>query len=325
MTQARAFINPTLRNYQALKSELALSGYSIGKFDSVNPHIYNSVVRSGELVVLGDASTPACTREEAYLMAKAAAVHAELLRSGEGFDAFFLNNFELLKNLLGHASLGAGVVSDGWSRHLDTIKRTLQEIQHLHDAHLSSGTFRARDEFYSKRAALFRQLDSQLGRLAAFGSGLRNGGSIKRTLGLSTKRFLSKGEIAGYADKVAGVSRAASLIKRGTYIGVALEVASAGLSIRQACLEGREEACRRARIVEGSALVGSLSLGSALAKVGALAGTTICAVVLGIPSGGTGGLACAVMGGAVGGMVGGEAGGSAGASIGELIYERTNM
>lgn len=63
----------------------------------------------------------------------------------------------------------------------------------------------ARDQFYAKRAALFMKLDEQLKKLAAYGPGLKNRTSIKRTLGISTKRFLHTGEIAGYANKVADV------------------------------------------------------------------------------------------------------------------------
>lgn len=199
MTEARAFINPKMQNYHTLKAGLALSGNSASKFDVLNSHIYNSVVRSGELVIVGDWSTPSCTSQEAYLMAKAAATHMGLMRSGQGADEFFLENFELLKSLLAHASMGAGVVSDGWSRYLKATQDTLLEIEKLYQEHMSSGTFKARDQFYAKRAALFGRLDEQLSKMAAFGTSLRNQGSIKRTLGISTKSYLHTGEIAGYA------------------------------------------------------------------------------------------------------------------------------
>lgn len=214
MTEARAFINPKMQNYHRLKAGIGLSGHSAGKFDVLNAHIYNNVVRSGELVIVGDWSTPSCTSQEAYLMAKAAVAHMGLMRSGQGADEFFLDNFELLKSLLTHAATGAGVVSDSWSRHLKAIQDTLLEIEKLYQAHMNSGTLKARDQFYARRAALFLRLEEQLDKMAAFGASLRNKGSIKRTLGLSTKSYLHAGEIAGYADKVAGVSKAANLIKK---------------------------------------------------------------------------------------------------------------
>ncbi|EPJ2812005.1 hypothetical protein ACTHGN_005132 [Pseudomonas putida] len=82
----------------------------------------------------------------------------------------------------------------------------LEQIEQLHHVHMSGGAFRVREEFYAKRAALFRALDEQLGKAAAYGSGLRNQGSIKRMLQLPTKRYLSSGEISGYAEKVTEVA-----------------------------------------------------------------------------------------------------------------------
>ncbi|WP_313202007.1 hypothetical protein [Pseudomonas sp.] len=320
MTEARAFINPKMQNYHTLKAGLALSGHSASKFDVLNAHIYNNVVRSGELVIVGDWSTPSCTSQEAYLMAKAATTHMGLMRSGQGADEFFLDNFELLKSLLAHASMGAGVVSDGWSRHLKAIQDTLLEIEKLYQGHMSSGTLKARDQFYAKRAALFARLDEQLSKMAAFGASLRNKGSIKRTLGLSTKSYLHTGEIAGYADKVAGVAKAANLVKKGTYIGIALEVAATGLEIQRACTLGREDACRKANYIESTSLAGSLGGSTGGAALGGYALAKICLAV-GVPTGGLGALSCGVIGGAAGGMVGGEFGKFLGKMTGEFLYE----
>jgi len=322
MTEARAFINPKMQNYHTLKAGLALSGHSASKFDVLNSHIYNSVVRSGELVIVGDWSTPLCTSQEAYLMAKAAQTHMGLMRSGQGADDFFLDNFELLKSLLAHASMGAGVVSDGWSRHLKTIQDTLYEIEKLYQEHMSSGTFKARDQFYARRAALFARLDEQLSKIAAYGASLRNKGSIKRTLGISTKSYLHAGQIAGYADKVAGVGKAARLIKNGSYIGIALGVGATGLEIQRACTLGREEECSKAKFVEGTALAGGLTGASAGSFVGALIAPTVC-VALGVPTAGTGSLVCAVVVGAIAGKYAGDYGADKGREYGEILYQES--
>lgn len=322
MSEARAFINPKMQNYHTLKAGLTLSGHAASKFDVLNSHIYNSGVKSGELVIVGDWSTPTCTSHEAFLMSKAHVTHIGLARSGQGADEFFLENFELLKSLLTHAATGAGVVSDGWSKHLKAIQGTLLEIENLYMTHMNSGTFRAREEFYVKRAALFTKLGEQLEKLAAFGSGLRNKGSIKRTVAISTKRYLHKGEIAGYAEKVARVSKAASLIKKGTYIGIALEVASTSLSIQKACTEGREDECKRAKIVESSSLAGGIGGGVIGAYAGNILGVAACGVVLGIATGGPGAISCGVAGGAFGGMLGGKIGNAGGEFMGNLFYER---
>ncbi|SEL90797.1 hypothetical protein SAMN05216604_1524 [Pseudomonas agarici] len=167
---------------------------------------------------------------------------------------------------------------------------------------------------------MFIKLEKQLGNVAAYGSGLRNQGKIKQALGISTRSYLHTGEIAGYADKVSGVARASNLIKKGTYIGTALDVASTGLSIHKACTLGREEQCRRAKYVESSTLMGSLAGGSAGGYVGGMAGTAVCAVVLGVSTSGPGALACAVVGGAVGGKLFGDFGSKTGEMLGDFLY-----
>lgn len=53
-------------------------------------------------------------------------------------DDFLLDNYEMLNSFLAHASMGAGAVSDGWSRHLDAIKETLGQIEQLHRDYLGA-------------------------------------------------------------------------------------------------------------------------------------------------------------------------------------------
>ncbi|KJZ43100.1 MULTISPECIES: hypothetical protein [Pseudomonas] len=324
MSEARSFINPRTQSYQSLKASTPVSGYAKGKFDVLNVHIANSVVMAGELVIVGDSDTPSCTSHEAFLMAKAAQVHTGLLTSGVEADDFFLEHFDLLQSVLANASMGAGAASEGWSKHLENIKATLEEIEKLHRDYLGSGTLSARDAFYAKRTTLFMKLEKQLGNIAAYGSGLRNLGKIKQALGISTHSYLHTGEIAGYADKVSGVAKASNLVKKGTYIGTALDVASTGLSIHKACTMGREDQCRRARYVESSTLMGSLAGGSAGGYLGGMAGTAVCAVVLGVSTGGPGALACAVVGGAVGGKIGGDIGSDRGEVLGDFLYREVS-
>ncbi|RAS25536.1 MULTISPECIES: hypothetical protein [unclassified Pseudomonas] len=322
MSEARSFINPKAQNYATLKNSTPMNANQQAKFDVLNAHIVNTVVFAGELVIVGDPSTPSCTSHEAFLMGKAAGIHRDIVFNGGGVDRFMLDNFEMLQSLLAHAATGAGAASDGWARHLGSIKKTLEQIEQLHREHMSGGTFRAREEFYAKRATLFRVLDEQLGKTSAYGSGLRNQGSIKRMLKLSTKRYLSTGEITGYAEKVTGVARAASLIKKGAYIGVALDVAATGLSIQNACTLGREEECRKAKYVELSGLTGSISGSVTGGVIGGAMVSAIC-VALSIPSAGSAGIACAVVGGAVGGKYGGDLGRKWVGALGEVVYERT--
>ncbi|MNN18152.1 hypothetical protein D3C81_1313570 [compost metagenome] len=222
--------------------------------------------------------------------------------------------------MLAHSALGAGVVSDAWSKHLEAIRKSLLDIEKLHNEYLRTGSPAARDKFYVERAVLFGKLGSQLDNVAAYGAGLQQQGSIKRMLGISTRSFLHKGEIDGYASKISGVAKAAKIVKKGTYIGTALDVAATALSIQKACSLGREEQCRKAKYVEGSSLVGGLAGGAGGGAAGGYAAVQGCIIVLGIATGGPGTLVCGVVGGAVGGWAGGKIGQSGGEQFGEYLY-----
>lgn len=320
MAEARSFVNSRTQTFDSLKANLLIPNNAQAKFIALNSHISGGVVLQGEIVIIGDVSTPSSTAQEAHMMAKAAEVHTALLTNGVDADDFFLDNFELLKSIISYTSMGIGATSDAWSRHMDAIKESLQNIEKLYLEHMGSGTMSNRDAFYARRAQLFMKLERQLDSFSALGSGLRNEGSIKRLLGLSTNSYMHTGEIAGYADKVSGVAKASKLIKRGTYIGTALEFGSTGLAIHKACTLGREDQCSRAKYVEGSSLVGSMAGAGFLGYVGGVAAGAACTVIFGVPTGGVGALACGVVGGAVGGWGGGELGGSGGEAFGEVLY-----
>ncbi|KAA8694152.1 Uncharacterized protein ALO80_02696 [Pseudomonas caricapapayae] len=320
MAEARSFINPRTQTFDSLKTNLALPKNSKDKFVALNSHISGGVVLAGELVIVGDASTPSSTAQEAFLMAKAAQVHTALLVNGADGDDFFLENFELLKQAISYTSMGIGATSDGWAKHMEEIKKSLQAIEKLYREHMGSGTMTQRDAFYAKRSELFMKLDKLLNNFLAYGSGLRNEGSIKRLLGLSTSSYMHTGEIAGYADKVSGVAKASKWIKRGAYIGTALEVGSKAIEIRNACTLGREEQCRKAKYVKGSSLVGSVAGAGLGGAGGGFLATGLCILALGITTG-PGALACTVVGGAAGGWAGGEVGEWGGEHLGEMLYK----
>lgn len=208
-----------------------------------------------------------------------------------------------------------------WSKHLDGIKKTLENIETAHGEIPRNGGAGSRDAFYAKRKALFEKLDGQLKSFARFGSGLRNQGSIKDMLGISTKSYLHTGTIAGYAETINGVAKASNLMKKGTYLGVGLSVTATGASIYNACTTGREDQCRKAKYVEGGKLSGSLFGGSFGGMVGGLAASAGCAVAIGVVTGGAGALACSVVGSGLGGWAGGEVGGKMGERGGDVIYE----
>jgi len=172
------------------------------------------VVLPGEIIIVGDELVPSCTGEEAFYMRKALEVHLAIMTNGMQSDGFLVENHELLTKILGYSSIGIGAVGGAWSKHLDGIKKTLENIETAHGDLLKKGGAGNRDVFYAERKALFEKLEDQLNSFARFGSGLRNQGSIKDMLGISTKSYLHTGTIAGYAETINGVAKASSLIKK---------------------------------------------------------------------------------------------------------------
>lgn len=315
-----AFINERPQPYPLLKMSLQLSPHTQTKFDTLNQHIRNVVVLPGQLVIIGDSRTASCTAEEAQLMRSAANIkHALLAHSAT--DQFLIKNYDQLQAIMANASIGIGSASSAWSKHLEAIEKTLKEIDELHKQYLSKGTTAARDEFLVKRRALFAKLDGQLSGMARWGTGLKNEGSIKKMLGISSKSYWQHGEIRGYEETVKRVAKASQMLKNGTYIGIALDVGSTALEIAEACSTGREQECTKAKYVEGGKLV--LSVGGAYigGNAGMYLGIGACMVVFGIPTAGAGALACAIVGGAAGGLAGGKIGSALGEDSGQFLYK----
>ncbi len=263
-----AFINEQPQPYPLLKLSLALDPYSHTKFDILNQHIRNTVVLPGQLVIIGDSRTAACTAEEAQLMRSAQNIKLALL-AHSATDQFLIKNYDQLQAILTYSSLGIGSASSAWSKHLAQVEKTLMEIEDLHKQYLSKGTTGAREEFLVKRRALFARLDSQISGMARFGTGLRNEGSIKKMLGISSKSYWQHGEIRGYEERVKRLAKASQILKKGTYIGIVLDVGATALEITEACSTGREQECTQAKYVEGGKLVAGVTGAAVGGSIGA--------------------------------------------------------
>ena len=318
MSKAYVFINDRMQGDNAIKAALGADK----KFDTINVHIRNQVVLPGQIVIVPDSSTQSCTIEEAELMRMAQHVSHQIHHNSLGSDGLMLKNYDVLQDVLGYGSLGIGAVSGSWSNHLSAIEKTLADIEKLHKLALLRGTPIARQEFINQRQVLFTKLDGQLKGIARWGSGLRNRGSIKKMLGISTKSYLHSGEIRDYAKRMNGVARAAKVLKSGTYVGITLNAVSTGLEIEEACAVGREQACEKAQYVEGSKLVASVAGGWGLGAVGGSLAKSVC-LAIAVPSGGWGALACVIIGGIVGGYAGGKGGEAIGEMVGRKLYERS--
>ncbi|WP_268797975.1 hypothetical protein [Pseudomonas huanghezhanensis] len=317
MKKPYAFINNEMQAYATLKTRLAGNG----KFDVLNAHIHNVVVMPGQIVIVGDYSTTSLCEEEIELMKLAQNVRLKLTNNLAGADGQIIRNYDLLQQVLGYGSIGIGAATGSWGKHLDGVKNTLEDIERLYKLSLARGTPIARQAFINQRSALFKKLDAQLAGIARWGTGLKNGGSIRKMLGLSTKSYLHTGEIQGYAKRIDGVAKAVRMLNKGTGIGIALNMMSTSLEITEACSIGRNDICEKSIYVEGSKLVLGIGLGIAGGAAAAYVATGTCIIVLGAATGGPGALACGIVVGAAGAYIGGRAGETGGELVGEKLYE----
>lgn len=318
---AQSYINERATDYHSLKSRMmgnTLSRPRSDHFDVLNRHLRPGLVAPGQLVIIPDSHSVSCSVEEAWLMRHAEEVRRHLELNAAAGTAM-IANYDLLQSFMANASIGVGSATSAWARHLDEVAQTLEETARLHQR-LKDGSL-DRAAFVQHRQALFRRLEVQLQGAARFGTGLQGNESLKKVLGLSTKSYLHKGEIAGYAMRMREIAQMSKWLGKGTYVGLALDVGVAGLEIKEACVEGREAQCRRAKYVETGRLAGGVSGAALLGRLGAGAARRACTMFLGIRMKGKGELACGIIGGSAGGYVGGDGVGSAGAFLGGEIME----
>ncbi|WP_296181016.1 hypothetical protein [Pseudomonas sp. UBA1879] len=316
MARPYFFINDQMQTYTALKNRVGGNQ----KFDVLNGHLRNIVVVPGQLVIMGDLSTSTLTGEEVEMMDYADNVRRHLRSHQVGGDGHMIKNYDLLQNMLSYSSLGIGAVSGSWAKHLGGVEQTLKDIEQLHKTSLRKGTTLARQEFITQRRVLFSKLETQLKGIARWGTGMHNKGSIKKMLGISTKSYLNTPEIRGYAARIGSIAKAAKILKAGTPVGIGLNIAAAGLEVKEACSAGREHQCTKAKFVESSKLVGGVGLGYVGGMLGSTAGTFACFLVLGALSG-PGALACMIVGAAAGGYGAGMGGEKIGEAVGTKLYE----
>ncbi|MDQ0739815.1 hypothetical protein QF045_002675 [Pseudomonas sp. W4I3] len=318
---AQGYINDHTTDYSSLKSRLMGGGLSRQRsdhFDVLNRHLRHGLVTPGQLVIIPDAHSAHCSRDEAWLMRHAEQVRRDLEQNSSA-GASVINDYDLLQSLLTYGSIGVGSATSAWARHLDEIVHTLEEIERLHQRMKTGGL--NRNAFIGQRQMLFALLDTQLRGAARLGTGLRSNQSLKKVLGVSTKSYLHKGEIAGYAQRMGAIAQVSKWLGKGTYVGMAMDVGAAGLEIKEACMTGREAQCRRAKYVETGRLVGSVAGASIGGVYSAKVGRSVCRIAFAIATKGRAELACGIIGGAAGGYAGGSFLGDVGAFLGGEILE----
>jgi hypothetical protein len=296
------------------------------EFRSLNRHL-GKHVKPGQMVIFSDSRHYMCRREEAQMMIAAQKVNEALKELSDEEASFMVEHHEVIEPFLGVGSGGLGVASFMVGQHLETLKRTLEELERLHSEQYREYGHLKSPDFFAKRKRLMTKLNAGLGPLVRKGTGIPDHPKLKRALGLSTRRIVhhwdkagAPSQLPGYATHIDGVARASKYIKTGGYVAIGFGAGSAAMKIHETCRVGREEECQKVKFVQGGKLLGNVTGGVVAGAIGATVAEGTC-LAIGAGTYGLGAMACLLV---VSGMLAaqmGDTGGQAGEYIGTKLHE----
>jgi hypothetical protein len=299
------------------------------EFRSLNRHL-GERVKPGQMVIFSDSRHYMCRREEAQMMIAAEKVNEALKDLSDEEASFMVEHHEVIEPFLGVSSGALGVASFMVGQHLETLKRTLEELERLHTQQYKQYGHLKSSEFFAQRKRLMTKLDAGLGPLVRTTTGIPDHRKLKRALGLSTRRTVhhwnkagAPSQLPGYATHIDGVARASKYIKAGGYVAIGLGTTASAMKIHEACRVGREEECREVKFVQGGKLLGNVAGGAVAGAIGATVAEGTC-IAIGAGTYGLGGMVCLLV---VSGMLVaqmGDSGGQAGEYFGEKLHEVSN-
>lgn len=306
--------------------EVTPSGALLREFRSLNRHL-GEQVKSGQMVIFSDSRNYMCRREEAQMMAAAEKVNEAVKDLTDEEATFMVEHHEVIEPFLGISSGGLGVASVMVGLHMETLEKTLKELERLHtEQYRQHGNLHS-PEFYAQRQRLMTKLDASLGPLIRKTTGIPDHPKLKRALGLSSRRIVhnwnkagAPTQLPGYATNIDGVARAAKYMKAGGYLGIGLGASSAATKIYEACRSGREEECRQVKFIEGSKLSANVMGGIIAGKLAPTIAPMTCAAI-GVGTVGTGGVVCMLVVSGILAAQMGDGGSQAGEVVGDLLYE----
>ncbi|WP_030137991.1 PAAR domain-containing protein [Pseudomonas fluorescens] len=298
------------------------------KFRALNPH--RDVVKAGSLIVLSDPNNLQCTREEALLMETATWVNEVLEPLSVDEADFMARHRAEIETFLTQGSTAIGVGTAIFARNLQDVNNLLRDIEALHQrSFLRDGHLRSPD-FFAERQQLLARLDTHLTTMTRKGIGLPDHPNLKSALGISSRSLVhrwtkagSAGQIPGYSTHIAGVSRAAKIVKYGGWVGTAIGGGASYMKVQDVCTAGNVEACEKVKFTESGSFAGGVIGGAVVGSI--LTGSTAGAIclALGVPTAGAGTLVCGLVVVGVGSLAAGAAIGKVGEQVGEIIYEGT--
>lgn len=238
-------------------------------------------------------------------------------------EANFLHqHYATIANFSSIADKGVGLAADPVGKYFEKIEKILMEIQETYkNTYLTHGALIG-EQFYLKRARLFKELESVL-KVGFLNKAMKFGEytKIKHALGLSTSSITHKwnetgvGDIEGYATHIERAAKYVKAMRYTGYVGIGFSAVHSVNEINEACSVGREDECTKKKYTEISSFAGSTGGGILAGGIAA----PLC-IAIGVGTAGTGGLVCAVIAGGILGYAGAKAGGWGGEKVGSTLY-----
>ena len=259
------------------------------------------------------------------------------MRFIDGDTALFLaENHDRIDKILALSSKGIEYTTEYGTRYFEQINTTLKKIEKLYQDESKSTGKIGSQQFFTQRTILFSELKALISRpvlnkIVPTTIKMQPYLKLSRALGLSTRSIVHQwttagaaGAIKGYAERLEASTKAAKIFKSGGYITFGLGLMMTTNDVVLACMNGRENECKKAMLVNymgfGASTFGARSGG----QLGAAAAESLC-IGAGLATGGVGLAVClgtgALAGGIAGGYIGEKMGKGFGGAIGNVIIE----
>lgn len=282
-------------------------------------------VKPGHILIVADPHNPQQGPALHHLRQAKNQVNKAMAQLDAEQATFLQRNYDTLATILNGSSTGLGIASDSGKRYFQRIDEILQRIEITYQNQFRTQGTLIGQQFFVERNRLFGELKAMLdkpvfSRLTRKILNLRPYESIKSALNLSSRSIVHEwstagvGAIRGYSTYLDGASRAVKFMKNAGWVGLAISATSTTNDVYYACTTGRESECSRVAVTGYTSFGGGLFGGIAGGSAGAWVTGGVC-LALGIPTGGTATLACAV----VGSVAGSYGGAKAGEAIGNML------
>ncbi len=227
----------------------------IAKFKTLNPNL--DQVKAGSMIVLSDPNNQQCTYEEALLMQAAQAVSTALEPLTPEEADFMTRHYDEIAFYIGNGSIGLGVGSAMFAKHLNDVSIILRDIEALHIQTFQKEGRLSSHAFFNERKRLLTRLDVQLNTLSKKSIGFPEPSRPENRIrdrysesGTSLEKGWRSGPNSGYATHIDGVAKAAKYVKYGGWIGTAVGGGASVVKVKGVCTEGNAKACEKVKYTE---------------------------------------------------------------------------